>query len=99
MLASDTIQTLLTTLKDISAYTTVPYLSDVSSLALSILDAVQQCRSNKAEFVSLGERIVELIHEIKQTYEGAAFQGGKYLADINGSESPLLKQHLEKLHK
>ncbi|ESK84408.1 hypothetical protein Moror_11065 [Moniliophthora roreri MCA 2997] len=94
-LANDAIQTLFTTLNDISTYTTVPYLSEASSLALSILEAVQQCRSNKADILSLGERVGALILEIRQTCEAAAHQEGKHLG-INSSESPLLMQHLKK---
>ncbi|KAK7051480.1 hypothetical protein VNI00_004454 [Paramarasmius palmivorus] len=105
-LAGDTIQTLLLTLNDIAAYTSVPYLSDASSLALGILQAVQQCHSNKTDFITLAEKTCELVLEINETCKaivreklGNNFSDFQELTSdqVQGHFTPLLQQHLKKL--
>uniref|UniRef100_A0A0W0FJ92 Uncharacterized protein n=1 Tax=Moniliophthora roreri TaxID=221103 RepID=A0A0W0FJ92_MONRR len=106
-LTGDAIQTLLITLNEIACFTSVPYLSDASSLALGTLGAVQQCHSNKANFIALAERACELVIEIDETCKATVgesqgvrpseFQPSS--DQVNEYISPLMKRHLKKLFR
>ncbi|EEB93256.1 hypothetical protein MPER_08117, partial [Moniliophthora perniciosa FA553] len=107
-LASDTTETLLVTLNEIACFTTVPYLSEASSLALGILGAVQQCHSNKANFIALAERTCELVIETNETCKAAVTGESQGVSgypsqsqplddQIDEHISPLMKKHLKKL--
>ncbi|KAK7051508.1 hypothetical protein VNI00_004482 [Paramarasmius palmivorus] len=86
---------------EIVSESNVPYLAPISSLALSIFRAVQQCRSNKAELVALAERAAELVVDISDTCRTLLTESFKELAtdQIHQNLSPLLERHMDKLYK
>ncbi|KAK7015856.1 hypothetical protein VNI00_019038 [Paramarasmius palmivorus] len=94
---------LIETLLSIVSESSVPYLAPISSLALSIICAVQQCRSNKAELAALAERTAELVVDISDTCrtlltERSCFE--ELATDqIHQNLSPLLERHMDKLYK
>ncbi|KAL0564664.1 hypothetical protein V5O48_017377, partial [Marasmius crinis-equi] len=60
----------LRTLQDVARFAPVPYLSDISSVALGILEAVQTSKGNKEGFAKLGEDVCELVYAVNATCEG-----------------------------
>ncbi|KAJ8072438.1 hypothetical protein AAF712_007968 [Marasmius tenuissimus] len=60
----------LETLQDVARFAPVPYLSDISSVALGILEAVQTFKGNKEGFKKLGADTCELVYAINATCQG-----------------------------
>ncbi|KAF9267799.1 hypothetical protein L218DRAFT_1073884 [Marasmius fiardii PR-910] len=86
---------ILETLKDVARFAPVPYLSDISYAALSILDAVQTCSSNKEGFKRLASDSCELVYAVTSTCNGITKDGKTLPADLEEH----LRQLLESLRR
>ncbi|KAF4607556.1 hypothetical protein EYR38_001628 [Pleurotus pulmonarius] len=54
-------EVLLTVLKDVSSFTTVPFMRDAAELSLGLLNAVQAVRENRDTWIRLVEDVAKLV--------------------------------------
>ncbi|KAL0563471.1 hypothetical protein V5O48_018596 [Marasmius crinis-equi] len=79
----------LRTLQDVARFAPVPYLSDISGVALGILEAVQTVKGNKESFKKLGEDVCELVYAINSTCDGLVKNGKPLPKDLEGNLAQL----------
>ncbi|KAK1219124.1 hypothetical protein PQX77_018165 [Marasmius sp. AFHP31] len=81
----------LETLQDVARFTPVPYLSDISSAALKILEAVRTYRGNKEAFRKLCSEICDLICTVHTTCDGLTKNDKPLPDDLQDNLKQLLK--------
>ncbi|KAL0059791.1 hypothetical protein AAF712_013432 [Marasmius tenuissimus] len=86
----------LRTLRDIACFTPIPYLSDISSIALKILEAAQTFRGNTETFKKLCLEICDLVCTIDATCSGLTKNDKPLPEDLEENLRQLLKS-IEKL--
>ncbi|KAL0569092.1 hypothetical protein V5O48_012881 [Marasmius crinis-equi] len=75
----------LQTLQDVARFAPIPYLSDISAVALGILEAVQTFKGNKEGFRKLGEDVCELVYAINATCENLVKNGKPLSKDLEAN--------------
>ncbi|KAK1234203.1 hypothetical protein PQX77_002595 [Marasmius sp. AFHP31] len=87
----------LKTLQDIARSPPVPCLSDISSVALEILQAVQTSRGHKEEFKELGTDTCGLVYAINATCQGLVNDGKSLSTDLEENLKQLLSSIMKQI--
>ncbi|KAI3614961.1 hypothetical protein WG66_017015 [Moniliophthora roreri] len=87
---------ILQALKDAARFTPVPYLSEVSSLALGVVDAFETCKSNKEGFKRLAADCCDLVFAIG-TVCGGYMKDGTPLSTELEDHLKLLRRTLRQI--
>ncbi|THU93815.1 hypothetical protein K435DRAFT_779706 [Dendrothele bispora CBS 962.96] len=65
--ALDVSTALISTLHEVARFSPVPFLAETSSLALNLLNIVQNAKNNQEDFLRLAKEACELVYGIKMT--------------------------------
>ncbi|KAK7444286.1 hypothetical protein VKT23_015296 [Stygiomarasmius scandens] len=80
-------------LREVAKASPVPHLAQVSTLALILLDVVQNVRNNKNDLKRLGNEACHLVHAIDKRMEGVRNAGAPLidsLAELEGNLSEIV---------